>query len=1558
MTAEDGTSQPYTVTVTRARPTVTISAPDETLTEGDVVPFVVTRSEAAADALAVEVSISEVGEMVATSNETEHTATIPAGAASVRLEIASVGDEAWEAHAVVTAEAQTDAGYTLGSPSSAQQTVSDNDFPEATASLEVTDAVDEGGSATATVTITTAGDQMPHEDSGPILVSTSTGTAGSADFTALTATAGTLEFEADDFVAGDGTNGCSTGEQCLSKGVEIAITDDDLAEQAETFTVAMARVEPANQALARTDSAIALDAATTPQTVTINPSNLSGDTTLSRLTLDGTELTAGLDGSYAATVDFADEQVTVAATVDSTASATFLDGNDMELDDASAAPGHQVDAAIGETTFKVLVTAQDTTEATYTVTVTRSEPVLTLSVTAADLTEGDSVVFTVSRNGTTADTTAFELTVTETGGPMATAGLSAQPLSLSIGGGESSVTHTVTTAADEAWEAHAVIAAGAASEHSFEGGVSSVAKEVRDDDFPGAEATLAVSPATVPERAGTIVTATLTVTTDADQQPHKASGTIRVATVPGTATAADYETISAAAGAVNFDADDFEQVDIGGGDMRWRASRSLEIGIVDDAAAEPEEQFTVSMAAVTAGSRQTDPQITLHTDASFVVTIDPNDRSSDASLRSLGLSEGSPDPAFQPGTTEYTVTVPFGHPRITLGPQATDPDAVSVEVLDGSDPNDDDPDPVDDDDNVPGAQVDLALNSARAIAVRVTAQDETKRIYRLAISRQLPELTISVADDELTEGAGVVATISRDAATGEATTFTVAVGEDGTMVEDVLETLGATHLIQPGQTTFELVIPTQDDNAWDATSTVSVELKENDAAYSTSGPLTVTAAVSDNDFPEATAALTVSSDTVDESQPVTATVTITTQRAEQPNEDAGKLLVSTSDGPDPDGPGNGTPATAGDDYQALTASTGELTFAQDDFVEGDGNNGCPTSTYCATKTVQIATLDDNEAEQVERFTVRVAAVTTGADPTDANIELDPAATSRPVDIAPNDLTDRPGLRAIGLTGGELSPTFISTTLAYTADVAFDNPQVTITPETLNPGETFAFVGQDGRTPLDDANPTARGFQIDLPTGTEVVVRIVVTARNQLTTETYTVTLTRRIPEAAVSVPRTPDPEEGAELTFTVTLNGPVEDTAGLDVTLTVDETGAMLHSSSPPGTVTLNVPQGQTTATHTLATADDDEWEEHSTIGVTVTPRQGAYTVAAGLQTASYTVMDDDFPEATAVLEVSPEPVDEGGTVTATVVITTAHDEQPREGAGTLLLSTSDDTATAGEDYTAISSTSGALTFAEADFKRIDIDDNPGANVDYRWRAVKATTVAVADDTGEEPRRDLQRGHGDRRNGPVADGQRDHAGHGLCRRDDQRERRAPSVPSHDRGQPDPDERHRGRPRNQPERRDRHGPPAVQAQRSVVLRAGGADADRPVQRGVRAQRPEPGDALRGAGLAGQLVRAVQDHAVLHARERALGVGDRGGRRGPDRGVGDRVHRQRRSHHHQVDPPQRHCSLRGPDRSGRRAHGSPALPLRGRTMVTGAGGDDHGILGDLPPDRAAGRRSARG
>ena len=106
----------------------------------------------------------------------------------------------------------------------------------------------------------------------------------------------------------------------------------------------------------------------------------STDATLSGLSL-GTGVTLdpafapGTTSYTAAVANSVDEVTVTPTTTDTNATPEFLDASDTTLDDADDVPanGHQVALAVGDTVFKVQVTAEDgTTTQTYTVTVTRA----------------------------------------------------------------------------------------------------------------------------------------------------------------------------------------------------------------------------------------------------------------------------------------------------------------------------------------------------------------------------------------------------------------------------------------------------------------------------------------------------------------------------------------------------------------------------------------------------------------------------------------------------------------------------------------------------------------------------------------------------------------------------------------------------------------------------------------------------------------------------------------------------------------------------------------------------------------------------------------------------------------------------------------------------------------------------------------------------------------------------------------------------------------------------------------------------------------------------------
>ena len=106
-------------------PSVTIAADAATVTEGSAAAFTVTASAAPAAALDVKVSVTAAADFGVSAGD--HTVTLSAGATTGSLSIPTTGDALDEANAAITATVQAGTGYTVGTASSAQVTIQDDD---------------------------------------------------------------------------------------------------------------------------------------------------------------------------------------------------------------------------------------------------------------------------------------------------------------------------------------------------------------------------------------------------------------------------------------------------------------------------------------------------------------------------------------------------------------------------------------------------------------------------------------------------------------------------------------------------------------------------------------------------------------------------------------------------------------------------------------------------------------------------------------------------------------------------------------------------------------------------------------------------------------------------------------------------------------------------------------------------------------------------------------------------------------------------------------------------------------------------------------------------------------------------------------------------------------------------------------------------------------------------------------------------------------------------------------------------------------------------------------
>ena len=238
--------QDYSMAITRAKPKVSIrTLTDNPATEGDLLRFEIERSETAGDVLEVRVGIDELdvingqghGDILPDSIEnTSPIREIEPNQATAVFTVETAGDIVWERHSMIEMRIKPEDWYNIDAAgATATLVVQDDDFPESEAVLGVSpNPVNEGtGQATATITVTTDYDKMPHgQVSIPITTSDGSAMAGE-DYVELS---DSLVFAGGDFSEIQ-INGDTLYQ--AAKTVDIAIVQDNVEEEAATFSVMM-----------------------------------------------------------------------------------------------------------------------------------------------------------------------------------------------------------------------------------------------------------------------------------------------------------------------------------------------------------------------------------------------------------------------------------------------------------------------------------------------------------------------------------------------------------------------------------------------------------------------------------------------------------------------------------------------------------------------------------------------------------------------------------------------------------------------------------------------------------------------------------------------------------------------------------------------------------------------------------------------------------------------------------------------------------------------------------------------------------------------------------------------------------------------------------------------------------------------------------------------------------------------------------------------------------------------------------------------------------------------
>ena len=553
--------------------------------------------------------------------------------------------------------------------------------------------------------------------------------------------------------------------------------------------------------------------------------------------------------------------------------------------------------------------------------------------------------------------------------------------------------------------------------------------------------------------------------------------------------------------------------------------------------------------------------------------------------------------------------------------------------------------------------------------------------------------------------------LKRSIAAGDVLAVSVAIRElgvdadsdPGDLFPDSEEGASLSYEIAMNETTATLEVETIGDNSWENHSKIEVKVVTGDSYTINSESGTASVIVKDDEFVESEVMLSVSPNPVGEGMGETiATITVTTKGDQRPH---GKVTIplTTSDGT----------ATSGEDYTELDTT---LTFAESDFaqIDLDGNN-----RYRAIKTADISIMQDSVDEDDESFDVAMGT------PSDSLVTLNSGSANTSVAITDDDVTVTPPvLTALTVNTGTLTPTFSSSHFSYTVpDVGYGNHLMTIA-VAFESGAAVSFLDSSNSV-LVDLDDMTEGHQVSLYIGsTTVKVRI---AKGGVTQD-YTLVITREKPTVSISLLTTGPGSEGDTLMFELKRSIAAGDVLAVSVAireLGVDadsDPGDLFPDSEEGASLSYEIAMNETTATLEVETIGDNSWENHSKIEVKVVTGD-SYTINSESGTASVIVKDDEFVESEVMLSVSPNPVGEGmGETIATITVTMKGDQRPH-GKVTIPLTTSDGTATSGEDYTELDTT---LTFAESDFAQIDLDGN------NRYRAIKTADISISQDGVDE----------------------------------------------------------------------------------------------------------------------------------------------------------------------------------------------------------------------------------
>ena len=512
-------------------------------------------------------------------------------------------------------------------------------------------------------------------------------------------------------------------------------------------------------------------------------------------------------------------------------------------------------------------------------------------------------------------------------------------------------------------------------------------------------------------------------------------------------------------------------------------------------------------------------------------------------------------------------------------------------------------------------------------------------------------ITLAASTLSITEGTAATLTVSLSNPVSDTVTFSWSTADGTAAAGDDYTAQTATSVsFTAGQTSKTLSVPTTGDTIVESDETFSVSLAASNLPAGVSLGLAVTTVtISNDDIPQVDLSLSTSTLSVPEG--ATANLTVSLSRAAL---EAVTFSWSTADGT----------ATAGNDYTAQPTTTISIARGQ------------------RAATLAVRTTDDTTAEPAETFTVSIAAPnlpagvslgTTQAIVTITNDDIATLALSPSTSVAEGATANFTASlsRAVSQT-----VTFTWSTADGSATAGDDYTEQTTTSVTFNAGDTthnLSVTTADDSTVEPHETFTVSITAPNLPAG--------VTLRNAQATVTITNDDSASLALTAPTLTLT----EGAIANLTVSLSNPVSEPITFTWS-TADGTATAGDDYTAQTSTSVSIASAQTTTTLSIPTTPETTVESDETFSVSLAASNLPDGVSLGIAVTTITITNDDIPQVDLALTTSTLTLTEGATANLTVELSKAALETV-----TFSWSTADGTATAGDDYTAQTTTSVSL---------------------------------------------------------------------------------------------------------------------------------------------------------------------------------------------------------------------------------------------------------------------------